>query len=273
METNGEQGFTCTAAGLFFKSYNHVRVRITTYIWRRHFAFDSGTLVILPSIYTGNNHKISSLCGMNGSVMMLIALWMLLHQVLPRKAWTRDVPLFHKDPNHCATTFNEELHANLGTRRVVKVFTHFSSGGRRSGSLPTICGKFYKRDGLHPNATGTKLLGALICRSVISTLGGRKTPQEKPMEEVKPPVSEIHQPESTSPHIVFRDTCAPPPPSDDHQQFPSLPRQVVEGVSSSPVLLTGYSKAVLRVKESTVGESSIPLPRKKTKCECMIYVV
>ena len=195
--------------------------------------------------------------------------------MLPRKAWTRDVPLFNKDPNHCATTFNEELHAVVGTQRVIRVFKHFSSGGKRLGALHTICGKFYKKDGLHPNVTGSKLLGALLSRSVVNTLKERKPPQEKFVGAAKPPVSDIHQPKSSSPHIEFRDTRAPPPPADDLHNFPSLPRarQVVGGVGDSIVMLAGYSEAVLRVKESNVNEPTVPLLREKTTCECMIGVI
>ena len=120
--------------------------------------------------------------------MVQVTLLMIhLNQVLPRRAWTRKVPLFHKEPNHCTILFNEELHEAIGTARVVKTFNHFSSTMKKNGtSSRTICEKFYKTDGLHPNRTGSKLLGALISKCVYKALKSGKADTPNVLSEVVP---------------------------------------------------------------------------------------
>ena len=172
--------------------------------------------------------------------MVQVTLLMIhLNQVLPRRAWTRKVPLFLKDPNQCTILFNEELHEAIGTARVVKTFNHFSSTIKKNGtSSRTICEKFYKTDGLHPNRTGSKLLGALISKCVYKALKNRKADTPNVLSEVVPAalrsgvenrskaqtVPEIHQPRSTLPRMVIRNTFTPPPPIDDLEHYPSLPK-------------------------------------------------
>ena len=194
--------------------------------------------------------------------------------MLPRKKWTRsDVPLFHKNPNHCAIIFNEELHGIVGSNRVIRVFNQFSSGGRGDGqkdSLPTICKKFYRRDGLHPNETGAKLLGALISQSVFNALKKVKStpsnPQRFPVggeDETKAngsAFSKVHRTHSQSksalPRMIFRETYVPPPPLEDPQHFPHLETNSrPEDVSSFPLVLSGYSEAV---KREVIAPTALP---------------
>ena len=191
--------------------------------------------------------------------------------MLPRKKWTRsDVPLFHKNPNHCALTFNEELHGIVGTDRVIRAFKPFSSSGRGNGqkdSLPTICKKFYRRDGLHPNEVGSQLLGALISQSVFKALKEGKSPSSN---QQRLPLCVENEPEaigsaifvrptpsqskSALPQMIFRDTYVPPPPMEDPHHFPHLSPLVdevetnsrPEDVDSFPLVLSGYSEAVKR---------------------------
>ena len=216
--------------------------------------------------------------------------------MLPRKRWTRsDVPLFHKNPNHCALIFNEELHGIVGTDRVIRAFKPFSSSGCGNGqkdSLPTICKKFYRRDGLHPNEVGSQLLGALISQSVFKALKEGKNPsshlQRLPLTvEIEPgaigsaiPVRRNYsQSKSALPQMIFRDTNVPPPPMDDPYHYPHL-SPLVDGdetnsrpvcVRSFPFVLFGYSEAVKReVNVPTALPEQQPLHRirRKRTCKC-----
>ena len=211
-----------------------------------------------------------------------------LDQVLPRRAWTRKVPLFLKDPNHCTIVFNEELHETIGTARVIKTFSHFSSSVKKNGtSSRTICEKFYKTDGLHLNRTGSKLLGALISKFVYKALKCGKADSPYVLSEVVPApvrsgvgnrsksqtVPEIHQPRSTLPRMVIKHTT-PPPPMDDIDQYPPLPRQspqLERGVSGTGGDLLGYNEAVKKV----VIKKTTPLPKVKEKrtCKYTVYFV
>ena len=215
--------------------------------------------------------------------------------MLPRKKWTRtDVPLFHKNPNHCAIIFNEELHGIVGSNRVIRVFNQFSSSGRGDGqkdSLPTICKKFYRRDGLHPNEIGSQLLGALISQSVFNALKKVKStplnPQRFPVcGEDEPKAngsafSEDHRTHSQSksalPRMIYRETYVPPPPMEDPHHYPHLSPLVdevetnsrPEDVSSFPLVLSGYSEAVKReVIVSTALPAQQPLHRVRPTRTC-----
>ena len=213
-----------------------------------------------------------------------------LYQVLPRRAWTRKVPLFLKDPNHCTRVFNEELHENIGTAGVVKTFSHFSSSVKKNGTPSrTICEKFYKTDGLHPNRTGSKLLGALISKCVYKALKSGKANTPNVLPEAVPAalrsgvgnhskaqtVPDIHQPRSTLPRMVIRNTFTPPPPMDDLEHYPSLTEQSGGksecGVSGTDSLLTGYDEAVKKV----VVRKATPPPRVREKrtCKYIFYLV
>ena len=208
-----------------------------------------------------------------------------LNQVLPRRAWTRKVPLFLKDPNQCTMVFNDELHEAIGTTRVVKTFNHFSSTIKKNGtSSRTICEKFYRTDGLHLNRTGSKLLGALISKCVYKALkSGKADTPNVPSEVVRAAlrsgvgignrsqaqtVPEIHQPRSTLPRMVIRNTFTPPPPMDDLEHYPSLPEQSGGksecGVSGTDSVLTGYDEAVKKV----VVRKATPPPEVREKRTC-----
>ena len=210
--------------------------------------------------------------------------------MLPRKRWTRKVPLFLKDPNHCTVIFNEELNETLGKNRVVKVFNHFSSSIKRNGvSLSTICPKFFRDDGLHPNKTGSKLLGALISKCLYKALKSGKPDNQVQPEVVlersdgasyskKQVFSDIHQPKGTHPRMIVRDTHTPPPQMDDLDHFPCLTKisqpheaggKRERGVSGTVGVLTGYNEAVKRV----VIKNTTPPPkvREKRTCKCMFY--
>ena len=217
-----------------------------------------------------------------------------LNQVLPRRAWTRKVPLFLKDPNHCTKVFNEELHETIGTARVVKTFNQFGSSMKKNGkSSTTICEKFYKTDGLHPNRTGSKLLGALISKCVYKALksGKAETPNvANVLSEVVPvpvrsvvanrskaqTISEIHQPKNTLPRMIMRNSITPPPPIEDTDQYPPLPKQSPQlergvTVSGTDGVLLGYNEAVKKV----VIKNTTPLPQVKEKrtCKYIVYFV
>ena len=212
--------------------------------------------------------------------------------MLPRRRWTRKVPLSLKDPNHCTLVFNEELHETIGSDRVVKVFNHFSSSIKRNGvSLSTICSKFFKDDGLHPNKTGSKLLGALLSKCLCKALKSGKFDSQKvlPTEVVlersdgaiyskKQAVSDIHQPKGAHPRMVIRGTYTPPPQMDDLNHFPCLPKKtqpheaggkIERGVSGTGAVLLGYDEAVKKV----VTKKTTPPPkvREKRTCKCMLY--
>ena len=207
-------------------------------------------------------------------------------QVLPRRRWTRDVPLFHVNPNHCAMTFNEELHGIVGNHRVIRVFNQFSSNGRGNShkdSLPTICRKFFMRDGLHPNDTGSQLLGALISQSVFKTLKEVNSPQRLPasrerrqeecasvVQSEEPAVSPVRLTQSKSelPQMIFRNSCVPPPPMEDPHHFPLLSPLVDGAENRSPCVLTGFSEAIKReVTISTPPTKQQPEIRHKRTCK------
>ena len=222
-------------------------------------------------------------------VRSLLDLMIHLNQVLPRRAWTRKVPLFLKDPNQCTIVFNEELHETVGTARVVKTFSHFSSSVKKNGtSSRTICEKFYKTDGLHPNRTGSKLLGALISKCVYKAMKSGKAETLNVLSEAVPvpvrsvvenrskaqTISEIHQPKSTLPRMIIRNSITPPPPMDDIDQYPPLPnqpQQLERGVSGTDGVLFGYNEAVKKV----VVKKTTPPPkvRENRTCKYMIYFV
>ena len=224
-------------------------------------------------------------------IMVQVTLLMIhLNQVLPRRAWTRKVPLFLKDPNQCTILFNEELHEAIGTAHVVKTFSHFSSTMKKNGrSSRTICEKFYKTDGLHPNRTGSKLLGALISKCVYKALKSGKANTPNVLSEVVPAalqsgvgnrsktetVPEIHQPRSTLPRMVIRNTFTPPPPMDDLQHYPSLPRpleargECERGVWGTDGVLLGYSEAVTRV----VIKKTTPPPKVRDQRPTCKYIL
>ena len=204
----------------------------------------------------------------------------------PRRNWTRNVPLFNKNPNDCATVFNEELHAALGTSRVVRLFNHFASSrkdwhGGLGGTSPTICPKFYGNDGLHFNSTGSKLLGALVSRSVFKAM--RKEPTqiaETPyiMQDLDRPTASgvnLEPSHNSRPRILFADISSPPPPVSDHHHYPPLPTPVHrvtcnEGSAESALnVLTGFSDAVTKeVKKFTkTEEKKNPIKcKRKSKC-------
>ena len=166
------------------------------------------------------------------------------------------MPLFHKEPNLCASIFNEELHATIGNHRVIRLFKHFTATGRLwhgglGGASPTICSKFYVRDGLHFNMTGSKLLGALMSQVIFKdkeTRPSHNVPMcEKPEASIRSSTSALIQEPAyvPRPHIVFSDT-SPPPPSTDLHQYPPLPGSERVGLAEHAVL-TGYSDAASKV--------------------------
>ena len=145
--------------------------------------------------------------------------------------------MFSKDPNLCASNFNEELLACVGPERLVETFRHFSrsSQNKNNGAAAaTICKKFYRGDGLHPNQTGSQLLGALISRSVCRALECERSQtsaspprtvrsqKDVTVEKECSGVPEIPPPASP-PRMIFIDAHAPPPPMDDIFLFPVLP--------------------------------------------------
>ena len=180
---------------------------------------------------------------------------------------------------------------------MIRVFNQFSSSGRGDGqkdSLPTICKKFYRRDGLHPNETGSQLLGALISQSVFKALKEGKTPSSNLLRS---PVCVENKPEgigsaisvrrtysqskSALPQMIFRDTYSPPPPLEDPHHYPHLSPLVneletnsrPEDVSSFPLVLSGYSEAVKReVIVSTALPVQQPLHRVRhtRTCKCTL---
>ena len=180
---------------------------------------------------------------------------------------------------------------------MIRVFNQFSSSGRGDGqkdSLPTICKKFYRRDGLHPNETGAQLLGALISQSVFKALKEGKTPSSNLLRS---PVCVENEPEgigsaislrrtytqskSALPQMMFRDTYIPPPPLEDPHHFPHLSPLVdevetnsrPEYVDSFPRVLSGYSEAVKReVIVPTALSEQQPLHgiRLKRTCKCTL---
>ena len=173
---------------------------------------------------------------------------------------------------------------------MVKVFNHFSSSTKRNGvSLSTICSKFFRDDGLHPNKTGSKLLGALISKCIYKALKSEKTDSRMVLPEVvversdcaiysnKQTISDIHQPKSTLPRLIIRD--APPPQIDDLNHFPCLPNKsqpheaggnCERGVNGTDGVLLGYNEAVKKV----VIRKTTPPPkvREKRTCECMFNI-
>ena len=181
------------------------------------------------------------------------------------------MPLFHKEPNLCASVFNEELRATVGENRVIRLFKHFTATGRvwhggLGGASPTICNKFYVRDGLHFNMTGAKLLGALVSQFIFKDNETRPTLNapimaEKPTASIRSSASALIQEPAhvPRPYIVFSDTSPPPPaPFTDLHQYPPLPVAERVGLTEHAVL-TGYSDAA----------SKVPLPQeviKRTSC-------
>ena len=121
------------------------------------------------------------------------------------------MPLFHKNPNLCASVFNDELHAAFGKNRVIPLFKHFTANGRLwhgglGGSSPTICQKFYNRDGLHFNMTGSKLLGALISQFIFKGL--QENPTQKKLALAKPAGSPTSSMQGRAVGVVARATRA-----------------------------------------------------------------
>ena len=180
------------------------------------------------------------------------------------------MPLFHKEPNLCASIFNEELHASIGNHRVIRLFKHFTATGRLwhgglGGASPAICTKFYVSDGLHFNMTGSKLLGALMSQFIFKDKEKKPSQNvpvcEKPTASIRPPASALIEEPAyvTRPRIVFSDTSLPPP-STDLNQYPPLPGSERVGLAvAEHALLTGYSDAA----------SKVPLPQeivKRTSC-------
>ena len=206
--------------------------------------------------------------------------------------------MYHKNPNHCAMTFNEELHEILGTHRVIRVFNQFSSRTRinsNKDSLPTICKKFYRGDGLHLNVTGSQLLGALISQSIFKALKDVKNPFSKPqrLPVCKKNKAEANglgrsvghsQSKSTLPQMIFRDTYVPPPPIEDNHHFPHLPPREdgtnacsgpeYEEFHRSPFVLKGYNEAVKReVKTSTaLPEQQLRIRHTRTICKSHLII-
>ena len=177
------------------------------------------------------------------------------------------MPLFHKNPNLCASVFNDELHAAFGKNRVIPLFKHFTANGRLwhgglGGSSPTICQKFYNRDGLHFNMTGSKLLGALISQFIFKGL--QENPTKKKLALAKPagsPTSSMGPVHVPRPNFVFNRASSPPPSIADLNHFPPL--LVSEEVGSvEQAVLTGYNDAVSRVVEQ------LPLQHREKKDSC-----
>ena len=164
---------------------------------------------------------------------------------------------------------------------MIRVFNQFSSSGRCVGqkdSLPTICKKFYRRDGLHPNEIGSQLLGALISQSVFNALKKVKSTPSNPQrflvcgedgpKATGSAISEVHRTHSQSksalPRMIFRENYDPPPPLEDHHHYPHLSPQVDEvetnsrskDVDSFPLVLSGYSEAV---KREVIAPTALPV--------------
>ena len=143
--------------------------------------------------------------------------------------------------------------------------------------------------GLHPNKTGSKLLGALISKCLYKALKSGKPDNQVQPEVVlersdgasyskKQVFSDIHQPKGTHPRMIVRDTHTPPPQMDDLDHFPCLTKisqpheaggKRERGVSGTVGVLTGYNEAVKRV----VIKNTTPPPkvREKRTCKCMFY--
>ena len=189
------------------------------------------------------------------------------------------MPLFHKEPNLCASIFNEELHASIGNHRVIRLFKHFTATGRLwhgglGGASPAICTKFYVSDGLHFNMTGSKLLGALISQFIFKDKEARSTQNvpymcEKPTASIRSSASALIQETAyvPQPHIVFSDT-SPPPPSTDLNQYPPLPGSERVGFAEH-ALLTGYSDAASKVPLSQKNEKRTSCNR---KCKFLVLI-
>ena len=189
-------------------------------------------------------------------------------------------------------TFNEELHVTVGTHRVIPAFNQFSSSGRGNShkdSLPTICRKFYMKDGLHPNETGSQLLGALISQSVFKTLKEVNSPKRLPasrerrpeecassVQSEEPAVSpaRLTQSKSALPQMIFRSSYVPPPPMEDPHHFPLLSPLVDGAGTRSPCVLTGFSEAIKReVTISTPPTEQQPLPEIRHNRTCKLNVI
>ena len=195
--------------------------------------------------------------------------------------------MFSKNPNLCASNFNEELLACVGPERLIETFRHFSSTSRNKNNgaaQATICKKFYRGDGLHPNHTGSKLLGALVSRSVCRALECERSQtsaspprtvrsqKDVSVEKVCSGVPEIPPPASP-PRIMFVDAQAPPPPMDDIFHFPALHNNQRREIIKNHTNLTGYSEAVrsqAKPKKSdgdlTQLKTSLPSKR-RTDCK------
>ena len=186
----------------------------------------------------------------------------------------------------------------LGKNRVVKVFGHFSSGrkycSKGSPEISTsICEKFYVGDGLHLNTTGSKLLGALISKTIArASQRDKMDPDTNTIIQKKSEatcsgsgsVPETHQPVRT--YINFTENHTPPPPTDNLNHFPHLTQptagaDIVHGVpvengwKRSGVVLTGYSDAVKKVpavKTEVNKSTSLPTRQKRT-CKLMIMIL
>ena len=202
--------------------------------------------------------------------------------------------MFSKDPNLCASNFNEELLACVGPERLVETFRHFSrsSQNKNNGAAAaTICKKFYRGDGLHPNQTGSQLLGALISRSVCRALecersrtsaSPPRTVRSKKDVTVENVCSglPVIPPPALPPRMIFIDAHAPPPPMDDIYHFPALPTNEVKAGNGyrrkNLTELAGYSKAVkCQAKpKKTDGDltqlKTLLPPKKKKDCKLII---
>ena len=184
----------------------------------------------------------------------------------------------------------------LGKDRVVKVFGHFSSGRKycskgSPGISTSICEKFYVGDGLHLNTTGSKLLGALISKTIArASQKDKANPDINSIIQKKSEatcsgsgsVPETHQPVRT--YINFTENHTPPPPADNLNHFPHLTQPttgadivhwVENGWKKSDVVSTGYSDAVRKapaVKTEVNKSTSLPTRQKRT-CKLMIMII
>ena len=177
----------------------------------------------------------------------------------------------------------------LGKDRVVKVYGHFSSGQRhwsKGGSVSSpICEKFYANDGLHPNTTGSRLLGALISKTIAKASQKANpdtfTKEQKQSEAVcqasPQSAAKTHQPMSAGRCINFTETCAPPPLIDNLNHFPHLTEPKI-GTDSlqkdghrceTMAILAGYSDAVKKPVTDKVNQSTSLKTRRKKTCKLL----
>ena len=171
----------------------------------------------------------------------------------------------------------------LGKDRVVKLFGHFSSGRRhRSDSGPAmsspICEKFYTNDGLHLNTTGSRLLGALISKTIAKSSQKANPDTNSKIQKQSEAMcsaslqsaSKTHQPISARRYINFTETCAPPPLIDNLSHFPHLsePKNRADNLQGDgqrcEAILVGYSDVVKKTVKEKVEQSSTSLKTRKT---------